>query len=93
MYVLNITYTPYAAAPRYRVLNRKVLKVATTLESTQEELYTTLVEYHNQQHIYRWVISCIHIKPLQLKLYNEWELHADFGIRIMVKSRYSNLLG
>ena len=34
----------------------------------------------------------VHITPLQLQLYTEWELRIDFGISIMIKSRYSDIL-
>ena len=42
------TATPHTAATRYHVPNRKILQVAITLESTQEERDTNLVEYYNQ---------------------------------------------
>ena len=41
------TYTPCIAATRYCVTNRKILQVATTLESIQEQRHTILVEPYN----------------------------------------------
>ena len=52
MYVIHGMYTPHTAATRYHVPNRKILQVATTPESIQEQRDTPLVESYNQQQIF-----------------------------------------
>ena len=61
MYVFHVKSTPCAAASRCRVMNGNILQVAITLESIQGEQDTLLVESHNQQQIFIWVESHIHI--------------------------------
>ena len=74
MPVLQISDTPYAVASRYSVLNRKILDIATKMEYIQEEQDTPLVEYDNQQHIFRWVRNNINLPLVQGQTYTEWEL-------------------
>ena len=51
--VVHGSDTPRVAASIYSFSNIKILDIKTKLESVQEEQNTTLVEYDNQQHIFR----------------------------------------
>ena len=55
-YIMSVvirSYTPRAAASIYSVLNRKILDVATKMESLQEQQDTPLVESDHKQHMFR----------------------------------------
>ena len=46
---------PCSDASRYSVSNRNIIDVSIKSESVQEEWYKPLVEFYNQQQIFRWV--------------------------------------
>ena len=93
MYFFHGISTPRTSATRYHVPNRKILQVATTLESTQEKGETLLVEYYNQQQIFIWVINNINILSVQGNGYTEWELHEARERIILINSSYSDIFG
>ena len=70
--VVHGSDTPCSAASRYSVLNRNTLHISTKLESVQEEQDTSLVEFNNQQQIFRWVRNVINIFLVQGQTYIEW---------------------
>ena len=74
MSVVHISETPNDIASRDIVLNRKILDIATKLEYVQEELDTPLVEYDNQQQIFRWFRNILNLPSVQDQTYTEWEL-------------------
>ena len=48
MSVIHGTETPHISETRYHVTNAKILQLATTLQSIQEQQDTPLVETYNQ---------------------------------------------
>ena len=81
-----------AAASIYHVPDRNIIGVAIKLESIQEQQDTNLVESYNQQHVSIWIISHICIPLVQFRVYIDWELCESYEIRILIKSRYSEIL-
>ena len=92
MYVVHRSDTLCDAASRYSVSYRRILDIATKLESIQEEQDTPLVESDNQQHIFRWFRNNINLPLVQGQTYTEWELHQACKIIILDKSSYSDIL-
>ena len=62
------------AVTRSHVYNRKIIEVATTLESILEQRDTPLVEYYNQQQIFIRVINHTSLLSVKGHGYTEWEL-------------------
>ena len=92
IYVARGTRTPRTAAYRCHVPNRKILEVAIKLESIQEKCDAPLVESYNQQHVSRWIRYHFRLPLVQRRLYTDWEINESCEIRILVKSRYYDLL-
>ena len=53
--VVKVKSTSRAAASKYHVSNKKIIEVAFTFQSIQEERGAPLVESYNQQQISIWV--------------------------------------
>ena len=92
MSVIQETYNPDSAATRYHVTSRKFLQLATTLEYLQEQRNTPLVETYNQQQIFIWVKNHINLLLVQGQGYIEWDICEACERRILMKSRYSEIL-
>ena len=65
IYVIHGYYTPSTAARRYHVPNSNILQVVTTLEPTQEQRDTHLLEPYNKQHIFIWVRNNLNLPLVQ----------------------------
>ena len=89
MSVVHGDFTHRTALTRYNFLNRKILQIATTLKSTQEQQDTPLAESYNQQQIFRLVIDNLNLPSFQGQGYTEWELCEACEKIILIKSSYS----
>ena len=70
----------------------KILQVATTLQSIQEQRGTPLVETYNKQLIFKWVINNLNLPLVQGQVYTEWEISAACERIILIKSSYSYII-
>ena len=66
------------------------MKVATALESIQEQRVTPLVENDNQQQIYRWVRKNLSL-PSGREHYTDWELRQSVEEIILLNSSYTEI--
>ena len=92
MSIIHGMSTPCTSAKKYYVPNRKTLEVSTTLEPTQEQWDTPLVESYNKQHIFRWVRNRLNLPSVQGHGYTEWDLREACEIRALIKSSYYEII-